>query len=216
MRVRRDGGRASEDEDEANGLTAARARTRQEFATTSSSRHHGQKVKDSRDAEVRRAIEGVEASLARAYCVIDRGDDVCDLTAPAVVKRIREMDRLGLTYETPKYLTYPEDAPRDATTAMIERDDGAEMDLIDDDVTKLALALRRAETMPLVLSKMERASGAMTVSTRRPPPRLAHDASIGAFPEARVEDDVKDALVDELDARGNLSEIAYRDLDGLD
>ena len=125
MRVRRDGGRASEDEDEAHGLTAARARTRQEFATTSSSRHHGQKVKDSRDAEVRRAIEGVEASLARAYCVIDRGDDVCDLTAPAVVKRIREMDRLGLTYETPKYLTYPEDAPRDATTAMIERDDCA-------------------------------------------------------------------------------------------
>jgi hypothetical protein len=41
------------------------------------------------------------------YARIDHGDSVADLTAPNATKRIREMDRLGIGFEEPKYLTYP-------------------------------------------------------------------------------------------------------------
>ena len=50
-----------------------------------------------RAADAREAVERVEARIARAYAVIDRGDSVDDLTAPGAVRKIREMDRMGLT-----------------------------------------------------------------------------------------------------------------------
>ena len=36
------------------------------------------------------------------------GDSVADLTAPAAVKRIKDMDRLGIGHDVGMYLTYPE------------------------------------------------------------------------------------------------------------
>ena len=46
--------------------------------------------------------------LAKLYARIDRGDDVADLTAPEATRRIKEMDRLGVDADAPRYLTYPE------------------------------------------------------------------------------------------------------------
>lgn len=126
------------------------------------------------------------------------------------------MDRLGLTYETPKYLTYPEDAATETTASEgDDAGDSAEMELVEGE-TPLALALRRAEKMPLVLWTNAWSAGALSKVTVRPPPRLAHDASIGMGPERRIEDDEKDALLAEFDALGNVSDVAYRDLDGID
>jgi len=126
------------------------------------------------------------------------------------------MDRLGLTYETPKYLTYPEEAATEVAEREEEDErDSTEMELVEGE-TLLALALRRAENMPLVLWTNAQSAGALSKVVVRPSPRLAHDASIGMGPERRIEDEEKDALVADFDALGNVSDVAYRDLDGLD
>ena len=49
-----------------------------------------------------------EAKIAAAYARIDAGDTVADLTAPAAVKRIKDMDRLGIGHDVGMYLAYPE------------------------------------------------------------------------------------------------------------
>jgi len=164
-------------------------------------------------AATRRAIENAELAIAKAYAVIDRGDDVSDLTAPGAVKRIREMDRLGLTYETPTYLTYPEEDV-DARDSEHPSDDVDDANDADDEpgklvVTPTAIALKRAEAFPLVASRA-------TTSARRPARRVEHDVSVGVAPEPRVDDREKDKAARALDADGRVSDAAYRDLDALD
>lgn len=164
-------------------------------------------------AATRRAIEDAELAIAKAYAVIDRGDDVSDLTAPGAVKRIREMDRLGLTYETPMYLTYPEDV--DAGDSKDPSDDVDDEDNDDElDLTPTTIALKRAEALPLVLS--QKTMGHLTISTKRPARRVEYDVSVGVGPEPRVDDREKDETAHAFDSDGNVSDAAYRDLDAID
>ena len=69
--------------------------------------HHGWKVETSRRHVERRELEDLEAKIAEVY-QIDAGDTVADLTAPAAVKRITDMDRLGIGHDVGMYLAYPE------------------------------------------------------------------------------------------------------------
>jgi len=157
-------------------------------------------------AGVREAIERAEARIARAYAVIDRGDSVDDLTAPGAVLKIREMDRLGLTARGPRFLTYPEDegvgGPEEEKETDEEKDD--------ETMGQTALALRRAERMPLVTTTDARGV------TTRPARRVEYDASVGVGPEPRVEDWIKDAEKGEYTPFGEVSEAMYRDLDSID
>lgn len=184
----------------------------QEFAATSSSSHHGYKVATSENAKIREAIESVERRLAEVYAVIDRGHDIADLTAPNAQKRIQEMDRLGLTYETRKYLTYPEDAA----------EEGGTMDDVDIDADSGAatitnkLALTNIENFPLVLSASVRSPGALTVSTKRPAKKCDYAAAIGTRPPPRIDDRDKDAMVTRVNEDGTISSVAYRNLDSID
>jgi len=169
-------------------------------------------------AATRRAIEDAELAIAKAYAVIDRGDDVSDLTAPGAVKRIREMDRLGLTYETPTYLTYPEEDV-DARDSERPSDDVDDANDADDEpgklvVTPTAIALKRAEALPLVAS--QKTMGHLTISTKRPARRVEYDVSVGVGPEPRVDDREKDEAAHAFDSDGNVSDAAYRDLDAID
>ena len=158
-------------------------------------------------AGVREAIERAEARIARAYAVIDRGDSVDDLTAPGAVLKIREMDRLGLTARGPRFLTYPEDegvgGPEEEEKEDEEEDD-------DETIGRTALALRRAERLPLVTTTDARGV------TTRPARRVEYDASVGVGPEPRVEDWIKDAEKGEYTPSGEVSEAMYRDLDSID
>lgn len=180
-------------------------------------------------ALTRQAIEETERRLARVYAVIDRGNDVGDLTAPGAVKMIEEMDRLGLTMGMTKYLTYPEDAAsgergeNDAggdsmkTFYFLDKPTaggGKEKDE-DDGARDTALALARAEGFPLVRA---RTTGLVssTATTRRPERKIEYDDSLGVGPEPRVADEVKDAELAQFDARGELSSVAYRDLECID
>lgn len=167
----------------------------------------------SENAKLREAIEDVERRLAHVYAVIDHGDDIADLTAPNAAKRIQEMDRLGLTYETQKYLTYPEES---ATTEENGTMDEADIDGVRAWKTDRALALANIESFPLVLAVKERLPGALTLSTKRPARRVEHDVAVGAQPAPRVDDREKDAQVTRVDANGNISSVAYRNLDGID
>ena len=169
-------------------------------------------------AATRRAIEDAELAIAKAYAVIDRGDDVSDLTAPGAVKRIREMDRLGLTYETPMYLTYPEDVDagdwKDPSDDVVDDDDDDDDDDDKLDLTPTAIALKRAEALPLVAS--QKTMGHLTISTKRPARRVEYDVSVGVGPEPRVDDREKDETAHAFDSDGNVSDAAYRDLDAID
>jgi len=183
-------------------------------------------------ALTREAIEETERRLARVYAVIDRGNDVGDLTAPGAVKMIEEMDRLGLTLGTTKYLTYPEDAAdgargNDAGDLMktFYFLDEPEAGGGGDDTFEsahppcdTALALARAEGFPLVRARtVGRESGSVSsLTTRRPERKIEYDDSLGIDPEPRVADDVKDAQLAQFDAHGELSSVAYRDLDCID
>ena len=80
----------------------------EEYAATTSSKHHGWKVMVSQQHVERRELEDLEAKIAAVYAKIDAGDSVADLTAPAAVKRIKDMDRLGIGHDVGMYLTYPE------------------------------------------------------------------------------------------------------------
>ena len=80
----------------------------EEYAATTSSKHHGWKVQVSQQHVERRELEDLEAKIAAVYAQIDAGDSVADLTAPAAVKRIKDMDRLGIGHDVGMYLTYPE------------------------------------------------------------------------------------------------------------
>ena len=80
----------------------------EEYASTTSSKHHGWKVETSRRHVERRELEDLEAKIAEVYARIDAGDTVADLTAPAAVKRIKDMDRLGIGHDVGMYLAYPE------------------------------------------------------------------------------------------------------------
>ncbi len=154
-----------------------------------------------RAADAREAVERVEARLARAYAVIDRGDSVDDLTAPGAVKKIREMDRMGLTARAPRFLTYPEDAGAAETST----DEVGE-----ETMGRTALALRRAASLPLVTASIARGV------TGRPARRVEHDARVGVGPERRVDDRIKDAIRGEYTPSGEVSESMYRDLDSID
>jgi hypothetical protein len=182
-------------------------------------------------ALTRQAIEETERRLARVYAVIDRGNDVGDLTAPGAVKMIEEMDRLGLTMGMTKYLTYPEDAGDGERGGNDEAGDlmktfyfldepaasgGKRGDNEgDDSACDTALALARAEGFPLVRA---RTTGLVssTATTRRPERKIEYDDSLGVGPEPRVADEVKDAELAQFDARGELSSVAYRDLECID
>jgi hypothetical protein len=185
----------------------------QEFAATSSSSHHGYKVATSENAKIREAIESVERRLAEVYAVIDRGHDIADLTAPNAQKRIQEMDRLGLTYETPKYLTYPEDAAEEEGGTMDNVDSGADSGAAT--ITN-KLALASIENFPLVLSASARSPGALTVSTKRPAKKCDYDAAVGTRPPPRIDDRDKDAMVTRVNEDGTISSVAYRNLDSID
>lgn len=80
----------------------------EEYAATTSSKHHGWKVMVSQQHVERRELEDLEAKIAAVYAKIDAGDSVADLTAPAAVKRIKDMDWLGIGHDVGMYLTYPE------------------------------------------------------------------------------------------------------------
>lgn len=181
-------------------------------------------------ALTRQAIEETERRLARVYAVIDRGNDVGDLTAPGAVKMIEEMDRLGLTMGMTKYLTYPEDATSGERGGNDDAGDlmktfyfldepaasgGKGGDEDDDGACDTALALARAEGFPLVRA---RTTGLVssTAATRRPERKIEYDDSLGVGPEPRVADEVKDAELAQFDARGELSSVAYRDLECID
>jgi len=180
-------------------------------------------------ALTRQAIEETERRLARVYGVIDRGNDVGDLTAPGAVKMIEEMDRLGLTMGMTKYLTYPEDAASserggndaggdlmktfyflDGPTAGKGKGEDEENSACD-----TALALARAEGFPLVRAQTTGLVSS-TATTRRPERKIEYDDSLGVGPEPRVADEVKDAELAQFDARGELSSVAYRDLECID
>lgn len=187
-------------------------------------------------ALTRQAIEETERRLARVYAVIDRGNDVGDLTAPGAVKMIEEMDRLGLTMGMTKYLTYPEDAG-DGERGGNDDDDGdGDGDLMktfyfldepkasggkgededDDGACDTALALARAEGFPLVRARTTGLVSSTATTTRRPERKIEYDDSLGVGPEPRVADEVKDAELAQFDARGELSSVAYRDLECID
>lgn len=182
----------------------------QEFAATSSSAHHGHKVATSQNAKIREAIERVEQRLANVYAVIDRGHDIADLTAPNAQKRIQEMDRLGLTYETRKYLTYPEDVAEEGGTM----DDASTDAHVSANANTLALA--KLENFPLVLAASARSPGALTLSTKRPAKKCDYDAAVGTRPPPRIDDREKDAMVTRVNDDGTISSVAYRNLDWID
>ena len=183
-------------------------------------------------ALTRQAIEETERRLARVYAVIDRGNDVGDLTAPGAVKMIEEMDRLGLTMGMTKYLTYPEDAAsgerggNDADGDLMKtfyfldepRTGGGKRDDDEDDdgACDTALALARAEGFPLVRARTTDGLVSSTATTRRPGRKIEYDDSLGVGPEPRIADEVKDAELAQFDARGELSSVAYRDLECID
>ena len=104
----------------------------EEYASTTSSKHHGWKVETSRRHVERRELEDLEAKIAAAYARIDAGDTVADLTAPAAVKRIKDMDRLGIGHDVGMYLAYPERRGYDVEYADAE---GTGNDASDDDKT---------------------------------------------------------------------------------
>lgn len=180
-------------------------------------------------ALTRQAIEETERRLARVYAVIDRGNDVGDLTAPGAVKMIEEMDRLGLTMGMTKYLTYPEDAAsgerggNDAGGDLMktfyfldEPKAGQKGEDEGDGACDTALALARAEGFPLVRARTNGLVSSTATTTRRPERKIEYDDSLGVGPEPRVDDEVKDAELAQFDARGELSSVAYRDLECID
>lgn len=185
-------------------------------------------------ALTRQAIEETERRLARVYAVIDRGNDVGDLTAPGAVKMIEEMDRLGLTMGMTKYLTYPEDAGDGERGGNDDDDAGDLMKTFyfldepaasggkggdnegDDGACDTALALARAEGFPLVRARTTGLVSSTATTMRRPERKIEYDDSLGVGPEPRVADEVKDAELAQFDARGELSSVAYRDLECID
>ena len=83
---------------------------RKEFASTSSSKHHGSTRGAARagvERRKRRTRRGVD--VARAYAVIDRGGLVDDLTAPGAVKKIPRDGSNGIDVARASFLTYPEE-----------------------------------------------------------------------------------------------------------
>ena len=108
---------------------------------------------------------------------------------------------MGLTSRAPRFLTYPEDAGA-AETSMDE--------VGEETMGRTALALRRAESLPLVTASIARGV------TGRPARRVEHDARVGVGPERRVDDRIKDAIRGEYTPSGEVSESMYRDLDSID
>ena len=119
-----------------------------------------------------------------------------DLTAPGAVKKIREMDRMGLTARA--LLTYPEGGRGGASTDEVG----------EETMGRTALALRRAASLPLVTASIARGV------TGRPARRVEH-ARRGVVPEAASTIESK-TRYGRVHALGEVSESMYRDLDSID
>ncbi|CAL6445363.1 unnamed protein product [Bathycoccus prasinos] len=203
----------------------------EEYASTSSSKHHGYKAEVSERNKHIRELEDIELALAKIYAEIDCGDQVADLIGGKdVQKRIKELDRRGKTMKGEKYLTYPENAryfldekgggSKDGDEDRLKLEEAVKTFVLDDDedeanplaMTPSSLA-ERAMDMPLVAVRRkgkenDDAKMYMVKSTKRPPKRMVHDFTIGRLPDRRIEDE-------ELDEE-NAGEFAYRDLESID
>ena len=203
----------------------------EEYASTSSSKHHGYKTEVSERNKHIRELEDIEHALAKIYAEIDCGDQVADLIGGKdVQKRIKELDRRGKTMKGEKYLTYPENAryfldekgggSKDGDEDRLKLEEALKTFVLDDDedeanplaMTPSSLA-ERAMDMPLAAVRRkgkenDDAKMYMVKSTKRPPKRMVHDFTIGRLPDRRIEDE-------ELDEE-NAGEFAYRDLESID
>ena len=203
----------------------------EEYASTSSSKHHGYKTEVSERNKHIRELEDIEHALAKIYAEIDCGDQVADLIGGKdVQKRIKELDRRGKTMKGEKYLTYPENAryfldekgggSKDGEEDRLKLEEALKTFVLDDDedeanplaMTPSSLA-ERAMDMPLVAVRRKGKENDdvkmyMVKSTKRPPKRMVHDFTIGRLPDRRIEDE-------ELDEE-NAGEFAYRDLESID
>jgi hypothetical protein len=201
----------------------------EEYASTSSSKHHGYKTQVSELNKQIRELDDIESALAKIYGEIDCGDQVADLIGgEEVQKRIRDSDRRGKTNGGEKYLTYPENARyfladgdgdgdgdrlklEEALKTFVLEEDG-EGQKKEENALAIAPSLaERAMDFPLVaVCRGKENDGAMYMvkSTKRPPKRMEYDFTIGRLPDRRVEDE-------ELD-KENEGEFAYRDLESID
>ena len=70
----------------------------EEYASTSSSKHHGYKTEVSEGNKRVRELDDIESALAKIYAEIDCGDQVADIIGGKdVQKRIEDLDRRGKT-----------------------------------------------------------------------------------------------------------------------
>tara|TARA_B100000405_G_scaffold39797_1_gene26712 strand:+ start:2697 stop:3479 length:783 start_codon:yes stop_codon:yes gene_type:complete len=200
----------------------------EEYASTSSSKHHGYKTEVSEGNKRVRELDDIESALAKIYAEIDCGDQVADIIGGKdVQKRIEDLDRRGKTNGGEKYLTYPENA-RYFLDEDGEEEDGDRLKLEEaletfgledgkkETAKENALAIsstlaERAMDMPLVAvrrGKQNNNAMYMVKSTKRPPKRIEYDFTIGRLPDRRIEDE-------ELD-KDNEGKFAYRDLESID